>query len=116
MEGDNQSLGKVRMGETIMSAVQKEQMDKLLCEYGERVTTTLGKNVLAVHTINTGDHQPIRSHPNRIAPIWKTQLKEQIFDLVEIGFLVSSQSPWSSAMVPVRNSMDLSFCAENVMG
>ena len=72
----------MRIGETIMSAVLKEQIDKMLCKSGETVTTTLGKNVQTVHTINTGDHQLVRLYPNRIVPIWKAQLKEQIFDLV----------------------------------
>ena len=62
----------------------------------------MGKNVETVHTINTGENQPIRSHPNRIAPAWKAQLQEQVFDMVKSGTLVPSQSPWSSAMVPVR--------------
>ena len=102
VEVDDQPLGKVKMGETAMSMEQKDQMDGLLGEFCETVTKTMGKNVETVHTINTGEHQPIRSHPNRIAPAWKAQLQEQVFDMVKSGTLVPSQSPWSSAMVPVR--------------
>ena len=102
VEGDDQPLGKVKMGETVMSMEQKDQMDRLLGEFCETVTKTMGKNVETVHTINTGEHQLIRSHPNRIAPAWKAQLQEQVFDMVKSGTLVPSQSLWSSAMVPVR--------------
>ena len=77
-------------------------MDRLLGEFCETVTKTMGKYVETVHTINTGEHQPIRSHPNQIAPAWKVQLQEQVFDMVKSGALMPSQSPWSSAMVPVR--------------
>ena len=41
--------------------------ERLLGEFCETVTKTMGKNVETVHTINTGEHQPIRSHPNRTA-------------------------------------------------
>ena len=64
VEGDDQPLGKVKMGETAMSMEQKDQMDGLLGEFCETVTKTMGKNVETVHTINTGEHQPIRLHPN----------------------------------------------------
>ena len=57
VEGDDQPLGKVKMGETVMSTEQKDQMDRLLGEFCETVTK-------AMHTINTGEHQPIRSQPN----------------------------------------------------
>ena len=102
VERDDQPLGKVKMGETALSMEQKVQMDMLLGEFCETVTKTMGKNVETVHTINTGEHQPIRSHPNRIALAWKAQLQEQVFDMVKSGTLVPSQSPWLSAMVSVR--------------
>ena len=71
VEGDDQPLGEVKMGETVMSMEQKDQMDRLVGEFCETVTKTMGKNVETVYTINTGEHQPIRSHPNRIAQAWK---------------------------------------------
>ena len=52
------------MSETIKSKEQKDQMDRVSVEFGETVTKTVDKNVETVHKINTGEHQPIRSHPN----------------------------------------------------
>ena len=54
------------------------------------------------HTINTGDSPPIRSHPYRIAPGWRAELKEEVLRLVRQGILIPSQSPWSAPMVSVR--------------
>ena len=59
VEGDGQPLGKVKMGETVMSMEQKNQMDRLLGEFCETVTKTMGKYIETVHTINTGEQQPL---------------------------------------------------------
>ena len=37
-----------------------------------------------------------------VASAWKDQLKNRIFELLESGISIPSQSPWSSAMVPLR--------------
>ena len=87
--------GDVKMSETIKSKEQKDQMDRLSVEFGETVTKTVGKNVETVHTMNTGEHQPVRSHQNRIAPAWKSQLQGKVFDMMKSGTLVPGQSPWS---------------------
>ena len=41
-------------------------------------------------------------HPNRIAPGMKNDLKKEIDELLVLGILVPSKSPWSSPMVPLR--------------
>ena len=74
-----------------MSKEQKDQLDRLLGEFRERVTK---KNA---HNQHWGENQPIRSHANRIALAWKAQLQEQVFDMVKSGTLVPSQRPWLSA-------------------
>ena len=60
----------------------------------------MGKVSSTHHTINTGDSPPIRSHPYRIAPGWRAELKEEVLRLVRQGILVPSQSPWSSPILP----------------
>lgn len=113
VEGDEQALGKVKMGEPVTTPEQRAQLDKLLDEFKGTVTKELGRNLETTHTINTGSGQPVRSHPNRVAPAWKDQLKEQVYEMVGNGILIPSQSPWSSAMVPVRKpNGDIRLCID----
>ena len=69
----------------------------LLNEFGEVVTVKLGKVNDHNHTISTGNIDPIRSHPYRVAPGWKNGLKEKIDELLKEGIIVPSLGPhpWS---------------------
>ena len=78
------------------------ELQKLLDGYEDLVTIALGKVSSTHHTINTGDSPSIRSHPYRILPGWRAELKEEVLRLVRQGILVPSQSPWSAPMVSVR--------------
>ena len=62
----------------------------------------LGKVKDHKHTISTGNIDPIRSHPYRVAPGWKNDMKGEIDDLLKQGVILWSKSPWSSPMVPTR--------------
>ena len=104
VEGEEESLWKVKMGETAITHDQRAQLDGILTEFEDTVTKVLGCNPVTTHTIKTDNSQPVRPHPNRVAPAWKDQLKEQIYEMVGNGILIPSQSPWSSAMVPVQKS------------
>ena len=74
----------------------------LLTEFSEVVTAKLGLAKEVKHKIVTsGDTHLIRSY--RLAPGWRTQLKQEIDKLLELGVLVPSCSPWYSPMVPLCN-------------
>ena len=51
--------------------------------------------------ITTGDNAPVRSHPYRIPPKWKEEVRQQIDHLLALGILRPSDSPWSSSIVAV---------------
>ena len=44
-------------------------------------------------SINTGDSTPVRSHPYRIPPRWKEEVKSQIDLLLSLGIIQASDSP-----------------------
>ena len=52
--------------------------------------------------INTNDSSPVWSHPYRIVPGWKEDLREEIMRLQDQNIIFTTYSPWSSSMVPVR--------------
>ena len=85
-----------------LSGTQKKQLDDLLNEFSDVVTTKLGTVKGIQHSIDTKDHVPIRILPYRIVPAWKDQLKAEISSLLDTGIIRPSKSPWSFPMVPVR--------------
>ena len=95
-------IGKVRMGTPALTSDQKSELQMLLEEFSDVVTTELGKVLGTEHVIDTGQVQPIRTAPYRIAPGWRAKLKAEIHSLVRQGILVPTRRPWSSPMVPVR--------------
>ena len=48
------------------------------------------------------DTQPISIHPYRMAPAELKELKEQLRDLLEKGFIRPSTSPWGAPVLFVR--------------
>ena len=92
----------MKIGTPELTEEQQVGLQLVLEEFGDVVTEKLGKVKNHKHTISTGDIDPIRSHPYRIAPGWRTDLKGEIDELLKQGIIVPSRSPWSSPMVPVR--------------
>ena len=52
----------------------------------------------AVHKLDTGEHQPIRTPPYRLCPAWRQQVKT----LLQGGTIEPCTGPWSSPMVPIK--------------
>ena len=62
----------------------------------------LGRTDLVRHSINTGDHRPIKQ-PYRRLPMWQLQEAEkQIGDMLEKEVIEKSTSPWASPIVLVK--------------
>lgn len=73
----------------------------------------IGKTDLVSHSIDTGDHTPIRSAPRRIPPHLRDQVKSHIDDLVAQGILEPSDSEWSSPICLVKKkSGEMRMCAD----
>lgn len=60
-EGSDESLGKVKMGSSVLSNGQRKQLQQLLNNYGDVVTARLGRVSSTTHSIDTGLVHPIRS-------------------------------------------------------
>ena len=84
------------------SAAEQARLDRVLDEYSDVLTPEPGKTDAMLLRINTGDHNPICSHPYRIPPRWKEEVKGQIDKLLDLGIIRPSASPWSSSVVTVK--------------
>ena len=81
---------------------QQDRLDGVLSEFGEVLCNTPGRTESVTLSINTGEASPIRSHPYRIPPVWREEVKQQIDQLLVLGIIRASESPWSSAVVTVK--------------
>ena len=103
-EVDVSCTASLRLGRPVFvpSKQQQAALDKVLGAFPEVLTGEPGRTSMAELIINTSDHLPISSHPYRIAPRYKEEVKAQINKLLNLGILRPSTSPWSSSIITVK--------------
>ena len=99
-EEDPPGLRLVRDG-FVPTAKQQTLLDECLKEYGDVLCPETGSTREIWLEIHTGDSEPVRSHPYRIPPRWKAEVKGQVDELQKKGIIRPSVSPWSSSVVTV---------------
>ena len=62
----------------------------------------LGKTNILKHEIKTGDHPPIKQHPNRTSFSQRLEINTQVKQMERNGIIRKSCSPWSSPVVLSR--------------
>ena len=73
----------------------------------------LGKTDMVKHVIRINDEKPFREHYRRIPPHQFDEVKKHLKEMLEIGAIWKSQSPWVSAIVLVRKKDGaLRFCID----
>ena len=94
-------LSLVRDG-FVPSVFQQTQLDRVLHEYGDVLSPEPGRTDVLRLNIDTGDQAPVCSHPYRIPPRWKDEVRVQTDQLLSLGIIRPSVSPWSSSVVTVK--------------
>ena len=78
-----------------------------------RDSTDLGKTDVLKHRIDLFDETPVKEKARRIPPTMIEELKQHIRQLLDIGVIEESVSPYSSPIVLVRKkSGDLRLCVD----
>lgn len=54
------------------------------------------------HVIDTGDAMPINRHPFKMSPRELDELRKQLAELLELGLIRPSSSPWGAPVLFVR--------------
>ena len=99
----DQSQGLVLAREDFVpSAAEQTQLDQVLQKYTDVLNPEPGRTKVLALNINTEGHSSVSSHPYRIPPKWKEEVKGQIDQLLSLGIIKPSVSPWSSSVVTVR--------------
>jgi len=79
-----------------------EGRSKALTEFADVFSDVLGKTNLAVHHIELlPNTQPIRCTPYRLHPGKSEFLQKELHDLLQLGIIEESDSPWASPIVMV---------------
>ena len=94
-------LTLVREGFT-PSAAEQSQLDQVLEKYVDVLNPEPGRTDVISLSINTDGHDPVCSHPYRIPPRWKDEVRVQIDQLLGLGIIRPYVSPWSSSVVTVK--------------
>jgi len=95
---------------------QREKVRELLTQYRTILSTgdqDVGRTHLVEHTINTGDHKPVRQ-PLRRQPFQHQEyIDEETNRMLEYGIIEPAASPWASNVVLVKKKDgSLRFCVD----
>ena len=77
---------------------------KFLTDYGvvfAEDDMDLGKTSLVKHQINLTDYRPFKERYRRIPPHQYEEVRKHLQEMLDIGVIRKSQSPWASAVVLV---------------
>ncbi len=96
---------------------QKNQLVNLLSEFEDVIATkqnSLGLIPRVYHHIPTGNHAPVQSRPYRTPFCYCPEIECQIRQLVELGAIWPSSSPYSSPIVviPKKGGKELQICVD----
>ena len=98
---DHLDLGKL----STWTEEQQHAARKLLCDYADTFSKNdldLGKCNILKHNIQLTDQQPFKERYRRIPPHLFEEVKQHLHEMVEVGAIRKSFSPWASAVVLVR--------------
>lgn len=99
-----------------LSKQQKLIMDKMIQKF-ENINTDkvgLGRTQLISHTINTGDHPPIKQRYYPLSPTKQRALEDELERMLQLGVVTHSNSSWNSPVVMVEKpNGDLRLCLDS---
>ena len=98
------------------SETKQEKAKELIKEYQDIFAlkdTELGHTKLVKHEIKLLDDKPFKEHYRRIPPQQFEEVRRHLEEMINIGAIPKSQSPWASAIVLVRKKDgSLRFCID----
>ena len=98
------------------SQKQRDSMRKVFEDYHHLFALEdleLDKTDLVKHVIKLNNPKPFRERYHRIPPHQYEEVKKYLKEMVEIGAIQKSQSPWASAVVLVhKKTGELCFCID----
>jgi hypothetical protein len=99
-----------------LTSDQQKQLEELILDCADVFSLTdsdLGHTNIVQHTIDSGDHQPIKQHPRCMPFIRRSKVVELIDDMTDKDIVQPSTSAWASpiVLIPKRDG-SLRFCVD----
>jgi len=97
--------GLVENSGNTLDQQQKQYLFNLLLSYADVFALNddqMGRTKQLKHTINTGDHPPIRQPARRIPPCKREEVHQLLQDMLARKVIQPSTSPWASPVVLVK--------------
>ena len=96
-----------------LGKIQTEKVQKLLREFSDVFSNIPSRTNTAVHSIGTGQANPIRSGPYRIPQSLIDAVDKELDQMLEMGIVRPSTSPWASPVVIVpKPDGNIRFCID----
>ena len=86
----------------VPSPGQEKGLQTVLQNFSDVLNPKPGRTDLSTFSINTGDHDPVCGPHWRIPPKWLEEVRRQVDDLLSLGIIAPSVSPWASSVVTVK--------------
>ena len=97
-----------------LSISQQQQMEGLLGEYRDVLSSIPGKIGLVKHKIDVGDAKPIKQRPYRLPWVHREAVKKELDMMLEHGIIEESSSEWAQpiVIVPKKDSSEVRLCVD----
>ena len=113
---EKKSSFDIDLSESALNAEQKEVAHNFLSQWQpifSQGPTDLGHTDLVQHTINVEDDKPFKEPYRNIPPALIQEVREHLREMIEIGAIRESSSPYSSNVVIVRKKDGtIRFCID----
>ena len=93
---------KLAREDFVPSPEQEKSLQAVLHSFEDVLNPKPGRTKELMFSINTGDHDPVCGPRWRIPPKWVEEVKRQVDELLRLGIIVPSVSPWASSVVTVK--------------
>ncbi|CAM5173343.1 unnamed protein product [Eretmochelys imbricata] len=105
-------LGTISLSDQLTPAPQAE-VRGVLHPYRQLFSKQPGRTNLTVHRVQTGSHLPIRCSPFRVTKKTAQDLEREVRDMLVLGVIQPSASPWASPVVLVpKKDGSVRFCVD----
>ncbi|KAI2645215.1 Retrovirus-related Pol polyprotein from transposon 17.6 [Labeo rohita] len=94
-----------------LSAAQKTELQHLVSQFGDVFSSQPGQTNVVQHDIRTPPGVIVRQRPYRVPEARRQAIEEEVQQMLKLGVIEPSRSPWSSPIVMVpKPDGTLRFC------
>ena len=109
-------LGELQLPFDKLSTEEGEQLKATICEFSDVFALDdmeLGCTDLVQHSIEIGNHSPIRQQPYRTPVVRRQKMNKMVSNMQDQGVVQPSSSPWASPVILVpKKDGTLRFCID----